>query len=214
MRTIDRARRSRASRLRRAVLSELHHADQRRVSGRFDRAAAARARAARRDVRARGRRESSASLRAAALRSRPLLQPLLLWLRADRARARRWASIRATALVFMVIFALGMIWHAHIDRFYDDPGVRARASGGRICSPGTLACVAGDRHGRDAHAGSRTTRSPTVARSERSCCRASSPAICSFFLPIAYALARSAKSAALRATRVGRRSRAARWRWS
>jgi putative inorganic carbon (hco3(-)) transporter len=125
-----------------------------------------------------------------------LLYPLLAWLGAVILALVLGLNPRDGA-VFVFIFILAIIWHAHIERFYDLPGM-ARGIWWAYLLSGTLACVLAIVMVR--------TRIPaqqyTIANG-----RAVGTFVLPgelagyllFFLPIAYALGRTAKSVALRA---------------
>ena len=125
-----------------------------------------------------------------------LLRPLLIWLVACLLSLALGFNPRDGA-VFILIFALTVLWHANIDRYYTLPGM-ARATWWAYLLSGTLACIAA--------IAMVVTRIPAAQYSI-----ANGRAVGTFvlpgelagyllfFLPIAYALARSARSAALRA---------------
>jgi O-antigen ligase len=124
-----------------------------------------------------------------------LFYPLLAWLGASVLSLVLGLNVRDGA-VFVVIFVLGMVWNAFIDRFYDLPTV-ARGIWWAYLLSGTLAALLAIVMV--------ITRIPatqyTIANG-----RAVGTFVLPgelagyllFFLPIAYALGRSAKSAALR----------------
>ena len=130
-------------------------------------------------------------------REKPTLwYPLLAWFGTIVLSLVLGLNLRDGA-VFFVIFVLGVIWHAHIERFYDNPGY-ARALWWAYLLSGTLACVLA--------IAMVVTRMPASLYAI-----ANGRAVGTFvlpgelagyllvFLPIAFALGRSAKSAALRA---------------
>ena len=125
----------------------------------------------------------------------PLLYPLLAWLAAILLSLVLGLNAR-DGTVFVVIFVLGLIWHAHIDRFYVLPGY-ARAVWWAYLLSGTLACVLAI-----AMVIARMPVSLYTIANGRAVGTFVLPGELAgyllFLLPIAYALGRSAKSAALR----------------
>jgi O-antigen ligase len=125
-----------------------------------------------------------------------LLYPLLAWLGASVLSLVFGLNLRDGS-VFIVIFALAMIWHAHIDRFYDLPGI-ARGIWWAFLVSGTLACLVAIVMVR-----TRIPATEYVIANGRAVGTFVLPGELAgyllFFLPIAYALGRSAKNAALRA---------------
>ncbi len=131
-------------------------------------------------------------------RAKPtLFYPLLVWFATIVLALILGLNLR-DGLVFVVIFALGMIWHAHIDRYYDSPGY-ARALWWAYLLSGILACILAI-----AMVVTRVPASLYTIANGRAVGTFVLPGELAgyllFFLPIAYALARSAKSAALRTT--------------
>jgi O-antigen ligase len=129
-------------------------------------------------------------------RSKPaLFYPLLVWSGTIVLSLVLGLNLR-DGLVFAVIFALGMIWHAHIDRFYAIPGY-ARALWWAYLLSGMLACVLAI-----AMVVTRVPASLYTIANGRAVGTFVLPGELAgyllFFLPIAYALGHSAKSAALR----------------
>lgn len=129
-------------------------------------------------------------------RARPaLFYPLLVWLGAIVVSLAFGLNARDGA-VFVVIFILGMIWHAHIDRFYDLPGM-ARGIWWAYVVSGTLACVLAI-----VMVLTRVPATQYTIANGRAVGTFVLPGELAgyllFFLPIAYALARSAKSRPLR----------------
>jgi O-antigen ligase len=124
-----------------------------------------------------------------------LLRPMLLWLGACLLSLALGFNLRDGA-VFFLIFALTVLWHANIDRYYTLPGM-ARAIWWACLLSGTLACLAA--------IAMVVTRIPAVQYTI-----ANGRAVGTFvlpgelagyllfFLPIAYALARTARNGALR----------------
>ncbi len=125
-----------------------------------------------------------------------LLRPMLLWLGACLVSLALGFNVRDGA-VFILIFALTVLWHANIDRYYALPGM-SRAIWWAYLLSGTLASIAA--------IAMVVTRIPAVQYTI-----ANGRAVGTFvlpgelagyllfFLPIAFALARSAHGAALRA---------------
>ncbi|HUA08703.1 MAG TPA: O-antigen ligase family protein [Candidatus Acidoferrales bacterium] len=138
---------------------------------------------------------ASAALLQAPRRAPTLGRPLLAWLGAC-ALALAFGLNPRDGAVFLGIFGLSMLWHAEIDRYYDLPGM-ARTIWWTYIISGTLASLAA--------IAMVVTRVPAVQYTI-----ANGRAVGTFvlpgelagyllfFLPISYALARSARSAALR----------------
>ena len=124
-----------------------------------------------------------------------LVPPLLLWLAAILLSLVLGLNLR-DGIVFVVIFALGIIWHAHNDRFYLLPGM-ARTIWWAYLLSALAACLAA--------IAMVVTRTPAIQYTI-----ANGRAVGTFvlpgelagyllfLLPIAYALARSARGSALR----------------
>ncbi|HUN29082.1 MAG TPA: O-antigen ligase family protein [Alphaproteobacteria bacterium] len=125
-----------------------------------------------------------------------LLRPMLLWLGACVLSLVFGLNLRDGA-VFLLIFALTVIWHANVDRYYDLPGM-ARAIWWAYLLSGTLACIAAI-----AMVLTRIPAAQYTIANGRAVGTFVLPGELAgyllFFLPIAYALARTASSAALRA---------------
>jgi O-antigen ligase len=124
-----------------------------------------------------------------------LFYPLLAWFAASVLALVLGLNLR-DGTVFIVIFAFGLLWHAHIDRYYDLPNY-ARGIWWAYLLSGTLACVAAI-----VMVLTRTPTSLYTIANGRAVGTFVLPGELAgyllFLLPIAYALARSAKSAALR----------------
>ncbi len=125
-----------------------------------------------------------------------LFYPLLAWLSASVLALLLGLNLR-DGTVFIVIFAFGMLWHAHIDRYYDLPGY-ARGIWWAYLLSGALACLLAI-----AMVLTRTPASLYTIANGRAVGTFVLPGELAgyllFLLPIAYALGRSARSAALRA---------------
>ena len=124
-----------------------------------------------------------------------LFYPLLAWLAAIVLSLALGLNLR-DGTVFVVIFVLGMIWHAHIDRFYELPGY-ARGIWWAYLLSGTLACVLAI-----VMVIARVPASLYTIANGRAVGTFVLPGELAgyllFLLPIAYALGRTAKSRALR----------------
>jgi O-antigen ligase len=131
-----------------------------------------------------------------AQRSAPaLLRPLLAWFAAF-ALATIFGINPRDGAVFLLVFALGLIWYSATDRFYDAPGV-ARAIWWSYMAAGTLAVLAAI-----AMDVTRIPASLYAIANGRAVGTFVLPGELAgyliFFIPVAYALAVTARSAALR----------------
>jgi O-antigen ligase len=124
-----------------------------------------------------------------------LFVPLLVWLGTILLSLAFGLNLR-DGTVFVVIFVFGLIWHAHIDRFYDTPGY-ARSIWWAYLLSGALASILAI-----VMVIARVPASLYTIANGRAVGTFVLPGELAgyllFLLPIAYALGRSAKSAALR----------------
>lgn len=125
-----------------------------------------------------------------------LLRPLLAWLAACLLSLVLGFNVR-DGTVFILIFALTILWHAHIDRYYTMPGMAATIWWAYLLS-GLLACVVAI-----AMVAMRIPAAQYTIANGRAVGTFVLPGELAgyllFLLPIAYALGRTAHSRALRA---------------